>query len=448
MPSPVPGTSLRELPAPTAMPTLTTTTTTTTTSSSNDAIKAPPTSINPTTPPPPTNPSDPSDPPVVPPVSFDPMDSVIQESRFEDPSTVDPSVPSTPDESGTGPETIDPALVSFKKEVDPELPDESGAGPVTIEQPGPELLTSIVLDPPSPTSGLNKACQKCAEPCIIDLNVAAKAEVPLLAKLFEDKIKKALASLKLTLENESGSNSVQGKDRDNNNDSNDNGSVPTGLFAGLDIDVHTAGLFRKTCEDKLDAIEKKHIVGLNDKCERVIHTGCETGACLQSEIDKAVRLLDVMISTELARDCSQLRSEIVQEFKTRCDQDQDQNAKVSVDAKVDVDKRGLLSGLLGEGNVIDKVADGLGQTVNKVVSKTVTPLTGTDVVERLVEGLTGTVKSVVDSFVGNCNRKGLLDFDTEKDVGALAAIADVSLDLFKIVCVDIHADTKVDATTQ
>ncbi|KAG0279496.1 hypothetical protein BGZ95_001079 [Linnemannia exigua] len=447
MPSPVPGTSLPELPAPTSMPMLTTTTTTT--SGSNDATETPSTSTNPSTSPPPTNPTDPSHPPAIPPASFDPVVPAIQETRSEDPSAIGPSVPSTLDESGTGPVTIEqPVPVSIKEEVDPELPDEIGAAPVTIEQPRPESLTSIVLDPPSPTAGLKKACQECAEPCLVDLDVAAKAEVPLLAKLFEDKIKKALASLKLTLENESGSNSAQGKNRDNNNDGSDNGSVHTGLFAGLNVDDHTAGLFHKTCEDKLDAIEKKHVEALNDKCERVIRTGCETGACLQSEIDKAVKLLDVMISTELARDCSQLRSAIIQEFKTRCDQDQDQKAKVSVDAKVDIDKRGLLSGLLGEDNVVDKVVDGLGQTINKVVSKTVTPLMGTNLVEHLVEELTDTVKSVVDSFVGNCNRKGLLDFDTEKDVGAVAAIADVSLNLFKTVCVHIHADAEADTNTQ
>ncbi|KAF9124720.1 hypothetical protein BGW39_007951 [Mortierella sp. 14UC] len=422
-PSPVPGTPLAELPAPK------TTTKTTTTSGSNDATKAPPTSTNPITPPSP-EPADPAD----------PNDPTIQESRLEVPPAVDPSVPSTPNESGTGPVTIEqPGPKPISKEIVPELSDENGTGPVTIEQPGPELLTSIVSDSPSPI--VKKACQECAEPCIVELNIAAKAEIPLLAKLFEDKIKKALASLKLTLENEIGSSSVQ----DNDNNKKD-GSVPTGLFAGLNVDVNITGLFRKTCEDKLDAIEKKHMETLSEKCERVIRTGCETGACLQSELDKAVKLLDAMISTELVRDCSQLRSEIVQEFKTRCDQDQ--KAKLIVNANMNVEKNGLVSGLLGEDNVVDKVVDGLGQTVNQVVSKTETPLTGIDLVERLVEGLTDTVKSVVDSFVGNCNRKGVLDFDTEKGVGALAAIADVSLNLFKIVCVHVQADAKVDASAQ
>lgn len=405
-PSPVPGTSLPELPAPTPMPTPTTPTAmTTTTTAPAGALTEPGT----------PSPTDPADPPA----SFDPLDPADNKvSRIDDPLTVNQPVP--------------------------EIPDETGQV-VTIDQPEPIPITKEV---DFESTDLKKACQECAEPCVVDLDVAAKAEVPILAKLFEDKIKKALASLKLTLENESGSTSVQDQD-DNNNISLDESGVPTGLFAGLNVDVNTAGLFRKTCEDKVDAIEKKHIQALNERCEWVIRAGCETGACLQSEVDKAVKLLDVMISTELARDCSQLRSDIAQEFKTRCDQDQKSKGKVNVDAnvKVDVEERGLLSGLLGDDNVVDKVVDGLGETVNKVVAKTVTPLTGSDLVERLVERLTGTVKSVVDSFVGNCNSKGLLDFDTEKGVGALVAIADVSLDLFKIVCVHIHADAdaKVDA---
>ncbi|KAF9550788.1 hypothetical protein EC957_011335 [Mortierella hygrophila] len=404
-PSPVPGTSLPELPAPTPIPTPTSTTATTTTTTA--PAEAP---IEPATP----SPTDPADPPAF----FDPLDPAANKvSRVDEPPTV--PVPETPD----------------KAEQD-----------VTIDQPGPIPTTKEAN--PEPTD-LKKACQECAEPCVVELDVAAKAEVPILAKLFEDKIKKALTSLKLTLENESGSTSVQDQDNNNHNNSNDGSGGPTGLFAGLNIDVNTAGLFRKACEDKVDAIEKKHIEALNERCERVIRTGCETGACLQSEVDKAVKLLDVMISTELARDCSQLRSDIVQEFKARSDQDQRSKGKVIVDvnAKVDVEKRGLLSGLLGDNSMVDKVVDDLGETVNKVVAKTVTPLTGNDLVERLVERLTGTVKSVVDSFVGNCNRKGLLDFDTEKGVGALAAIADVSLNLFKIVCVHIHADAdaKVDA---
>ncbi|KAG0062927.1 hypothetical protein BGZ89_010291 [Linnemannia elongata] len=411
-PSPVPGTSLPELPAPTT--TLAPTTTTTMTTTTTAPAEAPPAPTDPATPfpidPATPFPTDPADPPA----SFDPLDPAADKvSRLDNPPTVDLPMPDTPDET-----------------------DQV----VTIDRPGPVPITKEV--DPEPTD-LKKACQECAEPCVVELDVAAKAEVPILAKLFEDKIKKTLASLKLTLENESGSTSVQDQENNTNNNNNfdDRSGVPTGLFAELNVDVSTAGLFRKTCEDKLDAIEKKHIEALNEKCERVIRTGCETGACLQSEVDKAVKLLDMMISTELARDCSQLRSEIVQEFTARCDQDQKSKDRVNID----VEKRGLLSGLLGDDNVVDKVVDGLGDTVNKVVAKTVTPLTGSALVERLVERLTGTVKSVVDSFVGNCNRKGLLDFDTEKGVGALAAIADVSLDLFKIVCVHVHADADAKA---
>ncbi|KAG0293817.1 hypothetical protein BGZ96_002267 [Linnemannia gamsii] len=430
-PSPIAGASLPELPAPTSMPTPTPTEPTmTTTTASIDALPAPTDPATPST----LFPTDPADPTTISPASFDPLflaTNKVLRLEDDDPSTVNSlPIPTTPDEAGQI---------------------------VTIEQPGPEPITKETFPSPSPpppttttTTGLKKACQECAEPCVVELNVAAKAEMPLLAKLFEDKIKKALASLKLTLENESGSTFVQ--DPDNNNSNNNNNSndgsasgVPTGLFAGLNVDINTAGSFRKTCEEKLDAIEKKHIEALNEKCERVIQTGCETGACLQSEVEKTVKLLDVMISTELARDCSQLRSEIIQEFKARCDQD---HQKAKVNAKVDVDKRGLLSGLLGEDNAVGTVVDGLDDTVNKVVSKTVTSLTGNELVERLIEGLTGTVKSVVDSFVGNCNRKGLLDFDTEKGVGTLAAISDVSLNLFKIVCLRVHveADANVDTS--
>ncbi|KAF9155284.1 hypothetical protein BG015_010399 [Linnemannia schmuckeri] len=421
-PSPIPGTFLPELPAPTPMFTPTTPTTT-----------IAPTEV-PLTPADPAilSPTDPADPPA----SFDPMDPAANKvSRLDDPSTADSFVPATLDETGQTVTAEQPEPELITKEATPELPDETGQI-VTIDQPELEPITKEVV---FNSTGLKKACQECAEPCFVELNVAAKAEVSLLDKMFEDKIKKALDSLKLTLKNESGSTSVQ--DQDNSNSINGSG-VPTGLFAGLNIDENTAGLFRKTCEDKVDAIEKKHIEALNKKCEQVIRTGCETGACLQSEIDKAVKLLDVMISTELARDCSQLRSEIVREFKSRCDQDR--KAK----DKNNVEKRGLLSGLLGDDNMVDKVVNGLGETVNKVVAETVTPLTGSDLIERLVGQLTRTVKSVVDSFVGNCNRKGLLDFDTEEGVGALAAIRDVSLSLSNIVCVHVQADAKVDISAQ
>lgn len=420
-PSPATGSSLPELPASTFMPTPTPTASTITTTTAS--VEAPPAPTDPVTPSTPS-PTDPAGPTTIPPASFDPSaPASYKVLRLEDdPTTVNPlPIPTTPDEAGQI---------------------------VTIDQPGPGPITKENVPDPSPpatTTGLKKACQECAEPCVVELNVAAKAEVPLLAKLFEDKIKKALASLKLTLEKESGSIFVQDLDNNNNNFNDDSESgVPTGRFAELNVDINTTGSFRKTCEDKLDAIEKKHIEALNEKCERVIRTGCETGACLQGEVDKAVKLLDVMISTELARDCSQLRSEIIQEFKTRYDQD---HQKTKVDAKVDVEKGGLLSGLLGEDSVVEKVVDGLGDTVNKVVSKTVTSLTGNDLVERLIEGLTGPVKSVVDSFVGNCNRKGLLDFDTEKGVGALAAISDVSLNLFKTVCLHVHAEADANVDT-
>ncbi|KAF8935436.1 hypothetical protein BGZ47_009957 [Haplosporangium gracile] len=427
-PSPVPGIFLPELPAPTPMPTPTTPTTTIA------PAEVPPTPTDSVT----LSPIDSADPPA----SFDSMDPAANKvSRLDDPPTTDPFVPTTPDETGQAVTAEQPGPELITKEIISELPDETEQI-VTTDQPEAEPITKeVVFD----SVGLKKACQECAEPCIVELNVAAKAEVSILTKLFEDKIKKALASLKLALKNESGSTSVQ--DQDNKN-SIDRSGVPTGLFSGLNIDDNTAGLFRKTCEDKVDTIEKKHIEALNEKCKQVIRTGCETGACLQSEVDKAVKLLDAMISTELARDCSHLRSEIVREFKSRCDQDRKAKDKANVDVdangKVDVEKRGLLSDLLGDDNVIDQVVDGLGETVNKVVAKTVTPLTGSDLVERLVGRLTGTVKSVVDSFVGNCNRKGLLDFDTEKGVGALAAIADVSLNLFNIVCVHVQADGKVD----
>ncbi|KAF9092151.1 hypothetical protein BGX23_004551, partial [Mortierella sp. AD031] len=364
-PSPVPGTSLPELPAPTAMLTSKATATATPTSDTTPVADTPPTPTNPATPPL-TVPADPTtldQLQIEPPASVDPQDPAIHESRLEDLSA-------------------------------PLAPDERQPDTKVVTKPGPALVTQEEI-PEIP----EKACQECPEPCVVELNVAAKAEVPLLAKLFEDKIKKALASLKLTLENESGSRSGQDKDDNDNDNDNDESVISTGLFTGLNVDIHTAGLFRKTCEDKLESIESKHIEALNEKW---------TAASFEARSFKSSR-----------RDMTN------NNHKRR-------RSKVTVDAKVDVEKRGLLDGILGEDNVVESMVDGLGDAVDKIVAKTVTPMTGSDVVELLVDGLTGTVKSVVDSFVGNCNRKGLLDIDTEKGVGTLAAITNVSLNLFKI----------------
>ena len=42
--------------------------------------------------------------------------------------------------------------------------------------------------------------------------------------------------------------------------------------------------------------------------------------------------------------------------------------------------------------------------------------------------------TISDSFVSNCNQKGLLDFDTEKGVGPLESVIDVSIKLRAAVC--------------
>ncbi|KAF9117054.1 hypothetical protein BGX27_005604 [Mortierella sp. AM989] len=136
-------------------------------------------------------------------------------------------------------------------------------------------------------------------------------------------------------------------------------------------------MFRKICEDKVEQIQKKHLKDLERKCDKIIKSvGCDRGACMQS---------------------GQLRTEIVQVFKNKC--------KINQGDSNLAEKRGLLDGLLGErpqAAAMDLSVENPSDRVNKVVGKTVT-LLAVDVVLRLVDVLSGTVKSVVDSFVSNCN---------------------------------------------
>ncbi|KAF9306957.1 hypothetical protein BGZ74_001581 [Mortierella antarctica] len=320
-------------------------------------------------------------------------------------------------------EVVDPLPV-----VDLPTPTSPGADPViAVDPPAPG---------PTPTPTIHKACDACAEPCVVKVDVVVKAEVPLLVRLFQDKIKSALASLRISLENETGAAATGADDA-------------AGVFGNLSVDVNaeTAGVFRKACETKLREIEARQFAGLSAKAGQVAGPTCETGVCVQREVDKAVRLLDFMVSTELARDASQLRVELVHEFKTKYAEEGRKQAALaaSVDADATIEKRGGLGRLLGPavGGTLDKVVDEVGDVVGGVITQASPPLG--DLVKGLVGVLTGTVKSVVDSFVGNCNRKGLLDFDTEHGVGSLEAITNVSLDLFKLVCVKADVDVKVDA---
>ncbi|KAG0075587.1 hypothetical protein BGZ93_011055 [Podila epicladia] len=345
-----------------------------------------------------------------------------------------PDIATTPVVSPPGPTPAEDALVGTGNEVvhslpviiDPPTPISSGADPViAVEPPAPG---------PTPTQN-RKACDACAEPCVVNINVVVIAEVPLLVRLFQDKIKSALASLRISLENETGAAATGADDA-------------AGVFGKLSLNVNseTAGVFRKVCETKLQEIETRQFAGLRVKAEQVVGSTCETGLCVQVEMGKAVRLLDFMVSTELARDASRLRFELVNEFKAKHAEEEKKRAAlaVSVDANAMIEKRsGLLGSLLAPavGGSLDKVVDEVDNVVGGVITEVSPPL-GV-LVKGLVDVLTNTVKSVVDSFVGNCNRKGLLDFDTEHGVGSLAAIANVSLELFKLVCVKADVDVKV-----
>lgn len=335
----------------------------------------------------------------------------------------------------------DPLIdISYDGDVNPIDPLDAVDPP---SDPPPPTATSSAANPvmvvdlpsPGPTPSIHKACDACADPCVVDVGVVANVEVPLLVQLFQDKIKSALASLRLSLENETGASATE--------------EDAAGVFGKLSVkaNAETAGLFKQACETKLQAIQDRHFAGLSAKAEQVVGSTCETGACLQGEVDKTVRLLDFMVSTELARDASQLRVELVNEFRTECaNEDKKRVLALSADADATLKKRsGLLGSLLGSvvGGNLDKVVDEVGNVVGNVVGQ-VSPSLG-DLVKGLIDVLTGTVKSVVDSFVGNCNRKGLLDFDTEHGVGSLAAIVNVSLDLFKLVCVKANVDAKVEA---
>lgn len=366
-----------------------------------------------------------------------------------DPTTAAPPAPPAPEPMppAPAPDTTTTPVVAAPGPT-PETPligtgsEVADLPPVAVDPP---TTTSPVADPtaavppiPGPTPDpIHKACDACAEPCVVEVDVVVNAEVPLLVRLLQDKIKNALASLRISLENETGATAT-------------NADGAAGVFGKLSVDVNaeTAGVFRKACETKIQEIEDRRFVGLAAKCQQVVESTCETGVCLQVEVDKVVRLLDFMVSTELARDASQLRVELVNEFRSRCVEEDKKRAAltVSVDADATIKKRsGLLGSLLDPvvGNTLDRAVDKVGNVVGDAV-KEISPPLG-DLVKGLVAALTGTVKSVVDSFVSNCNRKGLLDFDTEHGVGSLAAIANVSLDLFKLVCVKAEVVAKVDA---
>ncbi|KAF9429962.1 hypothetical protein BGZ94_008830 [Podila epigama] len=381
------------------------------------------------------------------PTSTDPASTVTPSAEDVDES--DPPVSEKVDNPSTPTPVNDPAT--------PKTTDAVSDPPFTAdgEPPAP---TKTVPPIPSPLTPSRKPCEACAEPCLVELNVATKAEVGLLVNLFKDRIKKTLGSLQTSLEDETGANASaeggKGIFASTSTSGHDSGS-------GASSGVTAAVLFRQTCQDKLREIEARQMASLKTKCERVVSSSCETGECLQSNVDKAVKLLDLMIASDLAKDTSDLRAELLQEYKKRCAEEDEKRmaaAAASVDAESKHEKRGLLSGLLGQtvGDSVNKVVDQVGGVVDQVgevvdqvrevvsdTVKAVSPSLG-QTVKGVLGPLTGSVKNIVDSFVGNCNRKGLLDFDTEAGVGLLDAITKVSLDLFNIVCVKVDAKVKVE----
>ncbi|KAG0340311.1 hypothetical protein BG004_006474 [Podila humilis] len=433
-------------------------------------------------------------PPPPPPSSSSSSSSLSSESTTPDPiaapSPVPLPEPVPEDKTNAGPPVAIPPS---------HPPSEVGYKVAEVSDPTEDSTTTIAVPPdtaprPVPNNGAvvgldvsmgggdggekqehhKAACEVCAEPCIVDVKVVVSAEIPLLEKLFQEKIKKALASLKLSIENETGVTpkdsvsivggrrgllasllsvdvSTNSNDDDDSDDSDDSG----GGGSSKNRDMEMTELFKKTCDDKLQALEDKHVAAVKTKCEQIIQSRCESGECLQSEVDRAVRWLDVMISAELAKDCSQLRVELVHEFKSRCveadnNQNKNKNEKKKTEdttAEAVIEKKveqgggrrgggGLLGSILG-GQFVDSVGDVVEGSVKAV---SLPPLG--EVVKEVVDALTITVKGVVDSFVGNCNRKGLLDFDTEIGVGSLKAIQNVSLELAKIVCVQAEVDVQ------
>lgn len=328
---------------------------------------------------------------------------------------VDPPTPPSSEEN--------PNIVEYN-----EIPGGTNDPPVSIDSPPLEDSSTIVVNPPLPTTLLSplvstdektKACPTCPEPCLVELDVTAQAEIPLLRALFESKIQKAFVSLKITLQNEMSLS----------------GPAKTTTTTTPEIDLHTLDLYERTVDEQCARLEAEYLAKLQSRCEKVVRQDCYTGECLQRKVDKVIPLLDVMLSSELANDASRLRTEILKNFKKKLDQQHLPDDKIEKQG-------GLLGSLLGDslGGALDRTVESLTGRIDQNVVK---PLLGHDLLQPLIQGLTDSVKKVVDSFVHNCNQKGLLDFDTEKGVGTLEAITNVSLDLFKIVCVKANVDSKV-----
>ncbi|KAF9164971.1 hypothetical protein DFQ26_000801 [Actinomortierella ambigua] len=369
--------------------------------------------------------------------------------------------------------------------------------------------------PPPPRPPPKKPCPACAEPCLVDLDVTVQAEVPLLVELFRGKIDQALESLRLAIEAEILPSSATGSENHGAAGGGGGGGgalaqAASGLFASLKLHLPSSSsppatldlllvdlttLFRQTCADKIDQVRQRQQTQLETRCRHaVVESGrqCTTGQCLQSELDRAIRLLDMTISAEIARESSVLRVEIVQEFRQRCEtrhqglfsaaaaqEEEQQQQQQQQDGKktnkrtlpiapqemhplrrmpppaqppfhppnAAVEKRaGLVSGLV-DNLVGDNIVD---TTLNAAVGEkggggglVGTVLDALDLQQNVVQILAGPIKVVVDSFVGNCHRKGLLDFDTEIGVGVLQATLDLSLRLFNILCVRAHVDVQV-----
>ncbi|KAF9975935.1 hypothetical protein BGZ73_000224 [Actinomortierella ambigua] len=368
------------------------------------------------------------------------------------------------------------------------------ANPATTTKP---VAKAEHVSPPK------KPCSACAEPCLVDLDATVKVEVPLLVELFRGKIDQAYASLRKAIEAEVLPPTSGGS-------SSDSATAASGLFASLDLHLHSgssdtasslilvdlASLFRQTCADKIEQVRRRQIEQLEARCRHAVESSpCTTGRCLQSELDQGIKLLDMMISAEVARETSALRVEIVQEFRNRCEEYQKQQQQKQQEQKQKqpegkalphsnsqapahdqgpeqyqpqrlppappspprpgavVEKRFLGLGLVDNivGDVAHPVVDAVDTTLKAVVGGLKTSggqgggllLDVLDLQRNVVQVLTGPIKLVVDSFVGNCNRKGLLDFDTETGIGILQATQEVSLRLFDILCIKADVDLQV-----
>ncbi|KAI1297022.1 hypothetical protein EDD11_007258 [Mortierella claussenii] len=75
-----------------------------------------------------------------------------------------------------------------------------------------------------------------------------------------------------------------------------------------DVDPKALGWFCPTYDDKIEALHQKHVAALSAATARVMTSAgtVRLESVMQANLGKAVRLLDLMVSIELAKDCSHL----------------------------------------------------------------------------------------------------------------------------------------------